>query len=71
MKSVRISIEWNYGTTAFLFTFIGMKGKFKVAGEARIYSGDIAQKFSRMPLWKPNDALLQRCPTRRILGMLY
>jgi len=30
MKSVRISIEWNYGTTASLFTFIGMKGKFKV-----------------------------------------
>ena len=40
MKSVRISIEWNYGTTASLFTFIGMKRKFKVyetAGVARIY----------------------------------
>ena len=40
MKSVRISIEWNYGTTASLFTFTGMKRKFKVyetAGVARIY----------------------------------
>ena len=40
MKSVRISIEWNYGTTASLFTLIAMKGKFKMyetAGVARIY----------------------------------
>ena len=40
MKSVRISIKWNYGTTVSLFTVIGMKGKFKVyetASVARIY----------------------------------
>jgi hypothetical protein len=40
MKSVRISIEWNYGTTASLFAFVGMKSKFRVyetAGVARIY----------------------------------
>jgi len=38
MKSVRI--EWNFETTASLFTFIGMKRKLKVyetAGVARIY----------------------------------
>ena len=32
--------QWNNGTTASSFTFIGMKGKFKVyetAGVARIY----------------------------------
>jgi len=36
MKNVRISIEWNYGTTASLFTFIGMKRKFKVYETARV-----------------------------------
>jgi hypothetical protein len=40
MKSVRISIEWNYMTTVSLFAFVGMEHKFKVfesAGIARIY----------------------------------
>ena len=40
MKSVRISIEWNYMTTVSLFPFIGMEHKFKVfesSGVARIY----------------------------------
>ena len=30
MKSVRISIEWNYMATASLFTFVSMKSKFRV-----------------------------------------
>ena len=40
MKSVRISIEWNYMTTVSLFAFVGMEHKFKVfesCGVARIY----------------------------------
>ena len=73
MKSVRISIEWNYGTTASLFTFIGMKRKFKVyetAGVARIYIvATVLKKIPCMPVREPNDELLQRCPTRRLLGM--
>ena len=56
MKSVRISIEWNYGTTAFLFTLIGMKEKFKQCiwdgrRGKNLYCGDIIQKISCMPLW--------------------
>ena len=30
MKSVRISIEWNNGTIASLFSLVGMKRKFNV-----------------------------------------
>ena len=40
MKSVRISIEWNYMITVSLFPYISMEHKFKVyesAGVARIY----------------------------------
>ena len=40
LKSVRISMEWNGGTTASHLSFVGMKRKFKVyetAGVARIY----------------------------------
>ena len=40
MKSVRISIEWNYMTTVSLFAFVGMEHKFKVfesCGVTRIY----------------------------------
>ena len=40
MKSVRISIEWNFMTTVSLFAFVGMEHKFKVfesCGVARIY----------------------------------
>ena len=40
MKSVRISIEWNDGTTASLLSFVVKKRKFKVyetAEEARIF----------------------------------
>ena len=32
MKSVRIAIEWNYGYTAALFRYVGMKYKLKVLG---------------------------------------
>ena len=74
MKSVRISIEWNYETTPSLFIFIGMKGKFKVcetAGVARIYISWRHCSKIFMPLWKSNDELLQRCATRRLLRMLY
>ena len=38
MKSVRISIEWNYGYTASIFTYLGKKQKLKVL------SGDTVAK---------------------------
>jgi len=63
MKSVRFSIECNYGTTASTFTFIGMKGKFKVyemAGVARIYIVAMLLKNLHACLYG-NDELLQRC----------
>ena len=36
MKQVRISIEWNYGNTASLFKFIGMKHKLKLLQSSHV-----------------------------------
>jgi len=38
MKSVRISIEWNYGTTASLFAVVGVKKKYETARVATLYA---------------------------------
>ena len=35
MKKVRISIEWNYGCTASLYRYVGMKHKLQVLGPSR------------------------------------
>lgn len=36
MKHVRISIEWNYGTTSSLFSYVCMKHKFKLLQNSRV-----------------------------------
>ena len=35
MKHVRISIEWNYGTTASLFSYVRRPEKFKILGSEK------------------------------------
>ena len=36
MKHVRISIEWNYGSTATLFKYVRKKDKLKLLGDSRV-----------------------------------
>jgi len=58
MKSVRISIQWNYMTMVSLFPFIGMEHEFKVFESSGVsqYRGNLVQE--EWSIRQPNHELL-------------
>ena len=54
MKRVRISIEWNYGTTAAMFNYVCQKCKLKVlqsSNVSKVYTGLYLKYILQLTYW--------------------
>ena len=64
MKKVRISIEWNYATTAGLFKYIALPWKLKLLG-----GPNVAKVYTVCTILKNCHAILYGCQTSNYFNL--